>query len=60
MYEYESATGDLTHLFFNGLPYDAPATRIYDNHSNFSFRLSSNRLSAVRGLIVYRFHQLDG
>lgn len=26
MYEYESATGDPTHLFFNGLPYDAPAT----------------------------------
>jgi len=26
MYEYESATGDPTHLFFNGLPYEAPAT----------------------------------
>eukprot|EP01018_Ginkgo_biloba_P027070 Gb_39667 [translate_table: standard] len=26
MYEYESATGEPTHLFFNGLPFDAPAT----------------------------------
>nr|ABR18419.1 unknown [Picea sitchensis] len=26
MYEYESASEEPTHLFFNGLPYDAPAT----------------------------------
>ncbi|GLJ09454.1 hypothetical protein SUGI_0109970 [Cryptomeria japonica] len=26
MYEYESATGEPTHLFMNGMPYSAPAT----------------------------------